>query len=59
LNLEVEQLDMNMMFLHGGLNEELYMEQPKCFKVKGKEELVCTLKKSLYHAMPEADEGGE
>jgi len=50
LNLKVEQLDMK---------EELYMEQPKCFKVNGKEELLCTLKKILYRVMPEADKGGE
>ncbi|CAJ2642124.1 unnamed protein product [Trifolium pratense] len=48
LNLEVEQLDVKTAFLHGDLEEELYMEQPEGFEVKGKEELVCRLKKSLY-----------
>ena len=48
LNLEVEQLDVKSAFLHGALEEEIYMEQPEGFKVKGKQDLVCRLKKSLY-----------
>eukprot|EP00253_Pinus_taeda_P035489 PITA_35489 len=45
---EVEQMDMNTTFLHGDLEEEIYMKQPEGFVVKGKKELVCKLKKSLY-----------
>ena len=48
LNLEVEQLDMKTAFLHGHLEEEIYIQQPEKFEVKGKENLVCNLKKSLY-----------
>ena len=48
LNLEIEQLDVKTAFLHGDLDEEIYMEQPEGFKVKGKENLVCRLRKSLY-----------
>jgi len=33
-------------FLHGDLEEEIYMKQD--FAVKGKKELICNLKKSLY-----------
>ena len=35
-------------FLHGDLDEEIYMAQLEGFEVKGKDNLVCRLKKSLY-----------
>ena len=39
---------MKTTFLHGDLEEEIYMKQPKGFIVKGKNELVCKLKNSIY-----------
>ena len=48
MDLEVEQLDVKTAFLHGDLEEEIYMEQPEGFKARGKEDLVCRLRKSLY-----------
>jgi hypothetical protein len=48
LNLEIEQMDVKTTFLHGDLEEEIYMEQPEGFLVKGKEDYVCKLKNSLY-----------
>ena len=39
---------MKTAFLHGDLEVEIYMQQPKGFEVKGKENLVCKLKNSLY-----------
>ena len=47
-NLELEQLDVKTAFLHGELEEEIYMDQSKGFIVPGKENYVCKLKKSLY-----------
>ena len=44
----VQQLDITTAFLNGELQEEVYMEQPECFMVRGKEGLVCKLKHSLY-----------
>ena len=41
-------MDVKTAFLHEDLEEEIYMRQPKGFEVKGKENLVCKLKKSLY-----------
>ncbi|KAI3472951.1 hypothetical protein Pfo_029197 [Paulownia fortunei] len=48
LNLELAQLDIKTAFLHGDLEEEIYMTQPEGFKVAGKENWVCKLNKSLY-----------
>ena len=48
INLKVEQLDIKIAFLHGYFEEETYMEQPKGFVEKGKENLVCRFRKSLY-----------
>lgn len=48
MDLEVEQMDVKTAFLHGSLEEEIYMEQPEGFQVNGKEHMVCRLKRSLY-----------
>ena len=34
--------------MHGDLDEEIYMKQPKGFTIKGKKELFYKLKKSIY-----------
>ena len=48
LDLEVEQMDVKTAFLHGDLEEEIYMEQREGFVVNGNEIHVCKLGKSLY-----------
>ena len=48
LQTKVEQMDVKTTFLHGVLEEEIYMKKPEGFMVKGKKELVCRLNKSLY-----------
>ena len=47
-DLHLDQLDVKTSFLHGDLDEEIYMHQPKGFSETGKENMVCRLKKSLY-----------
>eukprot|EP00253_Pinus_taeda_P034392 PITA_34392 len=44
---EVHQMDVKSAFLHGDLNEEIYMEKPIGF-IQTDSSLVCRLKKSLY-----------
>ena len=41
-------MDAKTMFLHEDLEEEIYLKQPEGFAMKGKKEMVCKLKKSLY-----------
>ena len=48
LNLELYQMDVKIAFLHGDIDEEIYMKQPEGFVVPNKEHLVCKLKRSLY-----------
>lgn len=47
-DMDLEQLDVKTAFLHGDLEEEIYMKQPEGFVVPRKENHVCRLNKSLY-----------
>ena len=44
----VHQTDVHTAFLNGKLDEDIYMCQPEGFIVKGKDDMVCHLHRSLY-----------
>ena len=46
--LKLHQMDVTCAFLNGELEEEIYMRQPQGSEVKGKEDLVCKLRRSIY-----------
>jgi hypothetical protein len=46
--MHIHLMDVKTTFLNGELEEEIYMEQPDGFVVKGQESKVCRLLKSLY-----------
>ena len=41
LDLELVQMDVKTEFLHGDLDEKIYMNLPDGFKVAGREKMVC------------------
>ena len=45
---ELEQLDVKTVFLHGKLEEDIYIQKPKGFTVPSKEDYVFLFKRSLY-----------
>jgi hypothetical protein len=53
-DLDLEQLDVKTAFLHGELEEEIYMDQPEGFIVPGKEDLFCKLKRPLYGSLQDS-----
>jgi len=44
----IYQLDVKSAFLHGELNEEVFVEQPRGYEKKGNEQKVYKLKRALY-----------
>jgi len=48
MNMQLYQCDVVTAFLNGYLKEDIYMNQPVGYEVKGKEELVCKLERRLY-----------
>jgi hypothetical protein len=46
--LLIHHTDVKIAFLNGELEEKIYMAQPDGYVVKGQEDKVCKLKKSLY-----------
>ena len=47
-DLEIHQMDVRIAFLNGDLSEDVYMVQPPSFDAAEKENMVCTLWKSIY-----------
>ena len=47
-SLTLHQMNITTAFLHGDLEEEIYMKQPEGFLIEGQEHLVYQLKKSIY-----------
>jgi len=46
--LLIHEMDIITAFLHGNLQEEVFMEQPPGYVTEGQENLVCLLQRSLY-----------
>lgn len=42
------RMDVKIAFLHGILQEEVYVEQPQGFEVHDRKPRICRLKKALY-----------
>ena len=47
-DMELVQMDVKIAFLHGDLEEDVYMAQPEGYEQPGREKLVCKLNKALY-----------
>jgi hypothetical protein len=41
-------MDVKTTFLHGDLEEKIYMKHPQGLVVKGKKDLLCRMKNSMY-----------
>ena len=48
MDIELYQMDIKTTFLNGELNEEIYVNQPLGFELKGQKHTVCKLKRSIY-----------
>ena len=48
MDLELHQMDVKTAFLNGEFDEEIYIDQPLGFKLKGHECKVCKFKRSIY-----------
>ena len=49
---ELHYLDVKTPFLNGEIKEDIYISQPKGFKIKGKEDYLLKLRKAMYRLKP-------
>jgi hypothetical protein len=47
-DMEMVQMDIKTAFLYGSIEEEIYMTQPECFVIPGRETEVCQLHRCIY-----------
>jgi hypothetical protein len=47
-NWHIQGVDVRSAFLYGELDEEIYMEQPEGFRIRGQENKVLRLRRALY-----------
>ena len=52
MDLELYQMNVKTAFLNEEFNEEIYIDQPLGFELKGQESKVCKLKRSIYGLKP-------
>jgi hypothetical protein len=45
---EVHYMNVKLVFLNGDQHEDVYVKQPTCFIIAGKEHKVLKLRKTLY-----------
>ncbi|KAK4381542.1 Retrovirus-related Pol polyprotein from transposon RE2 [Sesamum angolense] len=45
---EIWQMDVKMALLHGFIEDEIYMDQPKEFTIVGEDQRACHLERSIY-----------
>ena len=48
LDYKIWQMDVQIAFLNGHIEEDIYMMQPDDFVAKNQEQRVCKLEKSIY-----------
>ena len=48
LDWQLHQFDVKNVFLHGDLEEEIYMDIPPGYSTNDEVKVVCKLKKALY-----------
>ena len=47
-DLKLHQMDVKIVFLNEDLQEDIYMKQQEGYEIKGVENMICKLKKSIY-----------